>query len=284
MTLALRVAAATGVLEDAGIAPAEAALDAELLARHVLGWDRARWVADRRHVLPDGFERAFAPLLARRQRREPLAYIRGEQEFYGRAFRVAPGVLIPRPESELLIEAAAALTAGLERPVILDLGTGSGCLAVTLALELAGRQPRLLATDISTGALEIARSNAAALDARVEFHHGPYLAGISGPLDLIVSNPPYIADGDREGLPPEIVAYEPVEALFAGADGLDVIRAILPEAAAALRPGAHLIFEMGWQHSSRIGSAVASAGSLDLMALIPDLQGIERIAVVRRRP
>ncbi len=196
-------------LEAAGIPRAEAALDAELLARDALGWDRATWLTrrddDERAVEQQtvaargigAFRAAFDARVARRAMREPMAYIRGTQEFYGREFLVGPGVLIPRPETELVVDEAKAAAMGRRTPRLADIGTGSGCLAVTLALELPSAA--IVATDISAEALTIARGNAAAhqVGARITFVETSYLTGVAGLFDLIVANPPYVREAER---------------------------------------------------------------------------------------
>jgi len=211
-----------------------------------------------------------------------VAYIRGVQEFWGREFRVTPAVLIPRPETELLVEAVASFLAGRPAARVVDVGTGSGCIAVTLALE----HPSITmhATDISPAALEAARENAARLgvDARITFVHGAYLASTPAPIDLIVSNPPYVAEHDRLTLPPEVVRYEPAEALFADADGLRAVRALIDAARQSLTPGGMLVFEIGLGQAADVTRAIADAPALELIDILPDLQGIARTVVARR--
>lgn len=281
-------------LEAAGIPRAEAALDAELLARDALGWDRATWLvrrdederaADALTVGARGigaFRAAYDARVARRVRREPMAYIRGTQEFYGREFLVGPGVLIPRPETELLVEEAKAAAMGRRTPRIADVGTGSGCLAVTLALELPSAQ--LVATDISTDALTIARGNAAAhgVGGRITFIETTYLAGIAGAFDLIVSNPPYVRELDRPSLAPEVRDHEPREALFGGEDGLRDIRAIAQAATTALKPGGVLVMEIGMGQATAVTGVLTGAGLGAELTLRHDLQGIPRVAVAQR--
>lgn len=281
-------------LEAAGIPRAEAALDAELLARDALGWDRATWLArrddDERAVEAQtvaargigAFRAGFDALVARRVRREPMAYIRGTQEFYGREFLVGPGVLIPRPETELIVDEAKAAAMGRRTPRIADIGTGSGCLAVTLALELPSAQ--VTATDISADALTIARGNAAAhqVGGRVSFVETSYLTGIAGAFDVIVSNPPYVRDIDAPTLAPEVRDHEPREALFGGDDGLRDIRAIVQSATTALKPGGVLVMEIGMGQAKAVTGVLTAAGLGAELTLRHDLQGIPRVAVAQR--
>jgi release factor glutamine methyltransferase len=274
--------AARARLERAGIASDVAQLDAELLARHVLGWDRALWLGHRSDPATPSFSADYQPLIARREAREPMAYIRGVQEFWGRAFRVTPAVLIPRPETELLIEAVAPFLTERPSARVVDVGTGSGCIAVTLALE----HPSITvhATDISAAALEVARENATRLaaDARITLVHGAYLASTPTPVDLIVSNPPYVAALDRVTLPPEVRRYEPAEALFADADGLRDVRALIDVAQQSLTSGGQLAFEIGLGQSADVTHAIADAPALELIHILADLQGIARTVVARR--
>ncbi len=204
-------------------------MDADLLARHALGWDLATLVSRAADEAPAGFDARFGALIDRRLRREPVAYIRGTQEFWGRDFVVRPGVLIPRPETEFIIEEAIAWSLGRDAGAaplrVLDIGAGSGCIAVTLALELAGA--RVAATDISSDALDTARENQRRLGAEVTFHHGAFLADAILPVDLLVSNPPYVTASDYLEVQPEVRDFEPVTALVSGEDGLDAIRGVV---------------------------------------------------------
>jgi release factor glutamine methyltransferase len=261
------VSAAAVRLESAGVAREDARREAALLARFVLGWDAAVWLTRQREAASPGFQEAFDRLIARRAMREPVAYLVGEREFYGRPFLVTPYVLVPRPETELIIDEVLALARarkddGHGRPgiVIIDIGTGSGCIAVTLALELP--EGRLIATDTSAEALRVARDNARrhGVAERIEFRHGPFLAGFGDSADFVVSNPPYVPESDRASLAPEVVSFEPAAALFAGQDGLDVIRALVPRAAAALRPGGALVMEIGFGQATGVLRLVQDAG------------------------
>ncbi len=285
MTLREIVDAARQRLERAGIAGSEAALDAELLARDVLNWDRSEWIARQHEQPPASFEAQFAPLVARRGQREPIAYIRGRQEFYGREFAVSPAVLIPRPETELLIDEARLLlpALGFSRPLmVVDVGTGSGCLIVTLALEYP--RARYVATDVSDEALTIARANAArhGVANRIEFVLGAYFAGVTAPVNVVVSNPPYVAERDRGTLPPEVVNHEPSAALFGGDDGLRDVREIVRQAGDLLDDDGSLLMEMGYAQLDRVAAVVEETAHLALVRTRADLQGIPRVAVIRR--
>jgi release factor glutamine methyltransferase len=283
VTIRDRIVAARARLIAAEIAPDEAGRDATLLARHALGLDAASLVTHELDPTPEGFVAGFDALIARRLRREPVAYIRGIQEFWGREFTVSPVVMIPRPETELIVEEAldrAARGAILE--AVCDVGTGSGCLAVTLAAELPAS--RIVATDVSPTALEVARANADrhGVSSWIDFRLGPYLAGASGPFDLIVSNPPYIAERDHKSLPPEVRDFEPPEALQAGADGLRDIREMVRLAPTVLGEEGLLIFEMGYDQSARVTALVSRTPGLRLVRVRADLQGYARVAVVQR--
>lgn len=280
MTLHEVVARARRDLESAGIERAMAGLDAELLARHVLNWDRARWLSDRGSHAPAGFTHAYEALIARRRRREPIAYIRGIQEFWGREFLVRPGVLIPRPETELTVEAALDLIQPMDHPSVVDVGTGTGCIAVTLALERPNAAVN--ATDVSSIALDLARHNAQRLGANdVRFLTGACLAGVRSAIDLIVSNPPYVAESERAILQPE-VQHEPENALFAGSEGVDVIRELVAQAARRLKPGGCLVLEIGCGQLELVQTLIRKTGALSLAGVRRDLQGIPRVVIARR--
>lgn len=263
-----------------GFVPEDARRDVSVLARHVLRWTMADWVANAGAESPAGFAESLQRLVLRRMTHEPVAYVSGIREFYGREFMVTRAVLIPRPETEGVIEAIPpGALADRENgpPVALDIGTGCGCLAITLALEHPNA--RIIATDISHQALAVARENARRFGAdRAEFVESAFVPAGVPPLDLIVTNPPYVPERDRESLSPDVRDFEPAQALFAGDDGLDVIRALLPLARAALRPGGALVMEIGAGQADTVTALVAEAG-LRLMTIRPDLQGIPRIVV-----
>jgi release factor glutamine methyltransferase len=239
-------------------------LDAELLLAHVLGVGRAALIAESSRELEPEEARAFMDLAARRRWREPVAYILGEKGFRRIDLQVDARVLVPRPETEFVVEAALSLPEGAR---VVDVGTGSGAIALALADE----RPDLtiIATDISVDALAVARGNAARLGLDVSFVHGDLLAGLSA--DAVVSNPPYVAAGDR--LPPD-VGFEPRDALFGGADGLDVIRRLVTEAEAV----PFLALEVGAGQASAV-AALMGAWDVDL---VRDYSGHERVVVGRR--
>jgi release factor glutamine methyltransferase len=284
MTLQAIVRHARTQLAAAGIPAEEAAMDADLLARHALGWDLATLVSRAADEAPAGFDTRFGALLDRRLRREPVAYIRGTQEFWGRDFLVRPGVLIPRPETEFIIEEAIAWSLGRDPGAgplrVLDIGAGSGCIAVTLALELTGAQ--VAATDISSDALDTARENQRRLGAEVTFHRGSFLADASLPVDLLVSNPPYVTASDYLGVQPEVRDFEPVTALVSGEDGLDAIRGVVEAAPVALAPRGLLLMEIGFGQAGPVQQIIEATDGLRFAGFRDDLQGVPRIAKAAR--
>jgi len=273
-------------LAAAGLSPEDSRQDAALLARWTLGWSHAEWLSRQREAAADTFAEAYHTVIRRRANREPIAYITGTREFYGRSFRVTPDVLIPRPETELVVEEALALLAALPlspAPRIADVGVGSGCLAVTIAMERP--DAHLLAIDVSEAALRVAYENARTFGAasRIEFWRGAFLPRGVPPLDLVVANPPYVAERDRDQLSMDVRGFEPAQALFGGPDGLRVIRALVPEAATALRAGGWLVMEIGAGQADAVASLIADGDTLRLHHIRPDLQSIPRVVVARRR-
>ncbi len=270
-------------LVAAGIVEEDAALDAEVLARHVLGWDRGRLLAHGRDPAPPGFHAAFQSLIARRIQREPVAQIVGHREFWGLEFEVTSDVLIPRPETELIVEEAVAF--GRERPcnTAIDVGTGSGCIAVSVAAEMP--QLRVIAADTSARALDVARRNALRhkVADRITFRSSDLLRGIAGPADLILSNPPYVPDGEAAALQPEVARFEPTAALFGGPDGLAVIRQLLHDAPPVLAGNGRLIIEFGFGQEPTVTEIAGEAG-WTVVRIRKDLQGIPRTAVLSRSP
>jgi release factor glutamine methyltransferase len=284
MTIREHITGAKARLAGAGINPGEAARDASFLARHVLGLDRAALLLREFEAMPPAAAAEYAGLIDRRVKREPVAYLRGLQEFWGRDFAVSPGVLIPRPETELIVEIAlklAAASTGLS--TICDVGTGSGALAVTLAAELPAA--RVTATDISGPALDVARANAAKhqVSGRIDFRHGAYYVDTAATFDLIVSNPPYVSDAAYAALAPEVRDYEPHAALAAGDDGLRDIREVLAGAARRLAGNGFLLMEIGHDQAAALATLVENTEGLCLLSIEPDLQGIPRVAVVERK-
>ena len=254
------------------IPPAEA----RLLLCHVLDRNTAWLEAHRDEALAAAESERFLALVARRTAGEPVAYLVGSREFYGRDFAVSPAVLIPRPETELLVDLVKAVAPPSR---ILDLGTGSGCLAITLALELP--QVEVTAVDRSPEALAVARGNAERLGARARFVESDWFAAVAGErFDVIVSNPPYIADGDPH-LSEGDLRFEPALALSCGVDGLDAVRRIVAVASAHLNAGGRLLFEHGYDQAEAVAGLLSAAGFVDLEAH-RDLAGIVRISGGRR--
>jgi release factor glutamine methyltransferase len=245
-------------------------LTAELLLCHAVHCERTYLYAHPEQDLREVEWIHYGRWLHERMQGKPLQYITRTQEFYGRPFRVSPSVLIPRPETEILVETVLKRRSGARS--IVDVGAGSGAIAVTLALET---QARVIATDISLPALQIAASNAASLKARVGFIAADLLSAIAdSSADVVVSNPPYVATGERESMQREVRDWEPHVALFAGDTGLDIYRRLIPEAARVLRPGGLLAFEFGFNQADAVKDLVAGWHAVELT---PDLAGIPRI-------
>ncbi len=266
-------------LAAAGIAGART--EAWLLLGKVTGRERPQLIADPLERLTTAEEAELELLVRRRLAREPVAYILGEKEFWSLPFQVGPAVLIPRPESETVVEAALAeLSERHAASSILDLGTGSGCLLLALLSELPHATG--LGVDVSRAALEIAEANAhrLGLGGRARFEQRTWAAGLDRPFDLIVSNPPYVSEADRAKLQPEIRDFEPQAALFAGADGLEAYRALAPDGARLLRPGGFLALEIGQGQSEPVARILDQHG-LVVTARHRDLAGIERCLIAR---
>jgi release factor glutamine methyltransferase len=282
MSLGDVLAEARTVLEAAGIGPDEAAVDVDLYARRILGWDRARVLTSRAEPPPAALEPTFSTWITRRAQREPSAYIIGHREFYGRDFDVSPAVLIPRPETEHIIDAALPLLAERPGALVADLGTGSGNIAVSLACEASSCL--VVATDVSAEALDVARLNAArhGVGTRVSFVRTSYLDGVDSTFDLIAANPPYVREGDRAGLSPSVLR-EPAVALFGGSDGMRGIEAVLDATVSRLRPEGWLLMEFGFGQEDGVREAASRRPQLRLDHMISDLQGLPRTAVLQRR-
>jgi len=269
-------------LIEAGVSPADATVDVDIYARAILGWDRATLLANQRDTSPAALEPLFSEWIARRERREPTAYILRGREFWGRAFLVTRAVLVPRPETEFIVEESIPLMRDTRVPRIADIGTGSGILAVTLASELSAST--VVATDLSGDALDVARENARrlAVDGRVTFVETSYLDGVDGPFDLIVANPPYVKDGDRLALARD-VRHEPDVALFGGPDGLRDVSGVLDAAVQKLKPGGWFVMEFGYGQEDDVRRLVGARPALRLDRVREDLQGIARTAVIQKR-
>ena len=281
----------------APVAGEDARLEAEALLRSVLGLTRAQLYARLNDEVPPPARDRFRALVDRRQAHEPISYLRGHKEFYGLAFRTDPRALIPRPETELLVELALAaarrrlspdsLKGGLRPPLlteaeltIADVGTGCGCIAVALATHLP--QARVYAIDVSPAALDLARENAAAhsLTDRITFLHGDLLAPLPVPVDLVVANLPYVTAAELAELPPDIAAFEPGEALDGGPDGLDHIRRLLAAAPDHLRPGGAVLLEIGWQQGQAVAALAREHFPVARVTLHQDYGGRNRVVSV----
>ena len=292
MTVLDEVRAAHRRLVTAGVRQDDAASDAEVLARHALGWDRATYLTRRREPPPDRFAADYRGLVGRRARREPVSAITGRREFWGLTFEVGPAVLTPRPESELIVEWSLRLVgarrgAGLR---VVDVGTGSGCLAVALARELPAA--RVVASDVSADAVAVARRNARTngVAERIRWVVMSLLDGFRDAAppagrgaDLIVANLPYVPSAATRVLSPEVRDHEPWVALDGGRDGLDPLRALLAAAPGPLAAGGHLVVEFGAGQEDTVRSLVGSAPRLTLLDVAGDLAGIPRVAAIRRR-
>ena len=266
-------------LADAGIA--DASLEAEVLLRTALGVDRTGFLASLRQAVPDGRLRVAEELLGRRLAGEPLAYVVGVREFYGLEFAVDPSVLIPRQETEHLVDAVVDYSRYRGDPPldVADIGTGSGAIAVAVAHHLPAAT--VYATDVSARALEVADANRRrhGVADRVHLRDGDLLEALPGPVDVIASNPPYIPTGALASLPPD-VRREPVEALDGGPDGLYVTRRLIRGAPACLRPGGRLAVEISPEQLSTVIGEAAEAFPGAEVSFERDLSGSPRLLVV----
>jgi release factor glutamine methyltransferase len=295
--------------------PERARPDAETLLLHLVGKNRAWLITHLSEEFADSAAIGYAKQIERRLAGEPLQYITGETEFYGLPFRVTPDVLVPRPETEHLVDRVVHLIPDFDLrpnrsfevrragpafthekkerkrenldnadwpPRILDIGTGSGAVAISIAHHWY--EAEITATDISDEALDVARSNAHRLGVEecIRFLQGDLLAPVTQErFEIIVSNPPYVPATDRESLSVEVRDYEPARALFAGADGLDIYRHLIPQAFACLTSGGYIALEIGYGQSKPIQTLLIAAG-FDRIEFTPDLQGIPRVATARR--
>lgn len=278
LTVGQALRRAVARLADAGLPEPRA--DAEVLLAHVLSIDRQLLVLRVQEPLAPELAARFEALLARRLQHEPTAQLVGVREFWSLPFRVDRRVLIPRPETELVVETALAVAPGATR--VLDVGTGSGVLAVALARELP--RARVVALDRSPGALAIARENVQQLAPRVRLVCGDLLAAIAScTFDLVVANPPYVPTGEIARLAPELRDYEPRLALDGGADGLAVIRALLAEVPRVLLAGGWLVFELGAGQAGTVVQEAARETVWGPARVVRDLAGIERVMALQRQ-
>jgi release factor glutamine methyltransferase len=263
-------------------------MNAELLLMFTLDCDRANLYAHSERELTKDERDRYEAALAERARGVPAQYITGHQEFWGMDLIVSPAVLIPRPETEHVIETVLSLsrsgeTAGQESPAhatkIVDVGTGSGCIALALAKELPEAQ--IHAADVSADALEIAEVNAARLGlrSRIRFHQSNLLSGLGSDFDFVVSNPPYVGESEEDQVQLEVRKFEPREAVFAGSTGTEVIKRLIPEAREALRPGGWLVMEMSGTIAEHTTSLLRG---WEGVKVIPDLQSIPRVVRARK--
>jgi release factor glutamine methyltransferase len=275
---------ASTILENAGVP--EARREASSLLSFVLAKDRTFLISHAEDEVDDDSVDHFRELVERRAGGEPLQYITGVQDFFGREFRVTPDVLIPRPETELLVEAALEKAGGRDAsPTLCDVGTGSGCIALTLLSEILAA--RAVAIDKSAAALEVAKLNALKLSVkdRVEFLVSDCFSALQQDehqFDLIVSNPPYVAAAVVAGLQREVRDHEPLVALSPGPDGLRIIRRLLEESPTFLKPGGHLLMEIGFDQGEAV-TGLVDESAWRLLEIRPDLQSIPRIVVLQKR-
>ena len=254
---------------------------AGVLLAHVLGVDRTHLLTRSDDQVGESNYEEYLALIARRAAGEPLQYITGHQEFFGLDFHVTPSVLIPRPETEFLVERIIKLVDdSIESPLIVDVGTGSGCIAVALAVNVPRAQ--LIATDLSVAALEVARMNAArhGVARKIQFLQGDLLEPLAirrleNSVDVLASNPPYVNEGKPYLVQREVREWEPREALFGGVDGLEFFRRLLVDSPRYLRPGGSLVFEIGFSQLDAI-RGIIHGSAWELVDVACDLQGIPR--------
>ena len=270
-----------GFFKEKQIEPAR--LTAEVLLAHVLKKDRLHLYVNHDQPLTPAEREAFKALIRLRVQGTPTQYLTGRQEFWSMEFAVAPGVLIPRPETEHLVEAAIERAKPLEHPEIVDIGTGSGAIAISLQKELP--QAAISASDISETALNIARRNAETLfpnEPRIAFVQGDLFAPFAGQsFDVIVSNPPYLSAQEYAELAQEIREYEPLTAIWGGEDGLDAYRRLIAEVGNYLRPSGYLILEIGNTQAEAVTRLCQESG-LAVEQVIKDYAGLDRVVVARR--
>jgi release factor glutamine methyltransferase len=273
---------AAGRLASAGVL--EPRLDAERLLRHVTGWDAAALLVHSRDALAEDDEQRFQELVAQRARRRPMQHLTGLAPFWRHDLRVTSDVLIPRPETEHLVEAALEVLRPIERPVVVDVGTGSGCIALSLAAERPDAEVH--AIEISPAALAVARENAdrVGLADRIRFHQGDLLEPVRGlRADLVVSNPPYVGAEEIDSLAPEVRDHDPRTALVPpGGDRYSIYRRLAADACKSLAPGGVTLLEIGRGMDAEV-AAILRARGFTVDRVIPDLQGIPRVVQATRQ-
>ena len=280
MQLQVALAQATTGLENAGLE--ESRLDAEILLAHALGITRAQLHAHPQRELSSAELASYRQLVERRAQREPVAYIVGHKEFYGLDLFVDNRVLIPRPETELLVEQGIEMAQARSLHLIADVGTGSGAIAVSLAVHLP--QALVYATDASPGALEVAACNCRrhGVEDRVRLLQGRLLEPLPEPVDLIAANLPYVSQAELAQLPPEISRYEPREALSGGPDGLDHIRCLLAEAGGHLKPGGVVLLEIGATQGPAVVALAEHRFPAARVEITQDYAGLDRVVMVSK--
>ena len=269
----------TGFLQEKGISAPR--LESELLLAHARNCQRIHLYADFDAPLSDDERARMREMVKRRATREPLAYITGHREFYGREFEIEQGVLVPRPETESLIDVCLESLPPASEAHICEIGVGSGCISVTLALQRP--QLQMTATDISETALSCAVRNVAkySLDRRVTIQRANLFPDTNHLFDGIVSNPPYVTDEELSGLEPEVSVHEPQEALIAGEDGLDCLRAIIGGASGVLKPDGWIVLEMDPSQCGTVTTLLKAEGFTDIKT-VQDCFGVDRIVHARR--
>ncbi len=259
--------------------------DAEILLAHVLGYERVQLYTHYADVVGDRGRSDYRDLVRRRAEGAPVAYLVGRKEFYSLRFDVDPAVLIPRPETEFVVVEFLDAMKAVEAPTAVDVGTGSGCIAVACARFKP--DARWLAVDLSADALAVAAGNARRHDVsdRIEFLQGDLLAPAvdRGPFDAIVSNPPYVASAEIDRLDADVKDHEPALALDGGPDGLAVYRRLVERAASLLKPGGRLILEIGFDQDEAVGALVAESGAFELLPTVRDLQNLARVVRAVRK-
>ncbi len=265
-----------------------ARMDAELLLRHALGKDRAWLLVHMQDRLDNQDQRSFEKSIDRRNHREPLQYITGAQQFWGLPFTVTPDVLIPRPETEFVVETGIKAVGVVPAPVIIDLCTGSGCIAISLAKELP--KARFFATDRSDRALHIAQENARqnGVADRIRFLEGDLFGPLEemdlrGRIDCTVTNPPYVRSGELATLQPEVRDFEPEMALIAGPEGTEIAEKIIRQAPEYLKTGGSLIMEMGIGQATALRNILGDTGKFGSIEIVKDLAGIERVIAAKKQ-